>query len=100
MLYMIYGEDVPSSSGKRAAARPSHMARMQEMVDAGRVVLAGPLPTIDSPEPGPAGMAGSLIVAEFDSLEAAQAWIDADPYVTQGVFSRVTVRPFKQVLPA
>ena len=100
MLYMIFGEDAPNSSGKRAAARPSHMARMHEMVDAGRVVLAGPLPAIDSPEPGPAGMAGSLIVAEFESLEAAQAWIDADPYVTQGVFSRVTIRPFKQVLPA
>jgi uncharacterized protein len=64
------------------------------------VVVGGPLPNIDSPDPGPAGMAGSLIVAEFESLHAAQAWIEADPYVTQGVFARVTVRPFKQVVPA
>jgi uncharacterized protein YciI len=72
---------------------------VEEIIDAGRVVLAGPLPNIDSPDPGPAGMGGSLIVAEFESLEAAKAWIDADPYVTQGVFARVTVKPFKQVFP-
>jgi uncharacterized protein len=100
MLYMIYGEDVADSAQKRAAARPAHMERVQEIVDGGRMVLSGPLPNIDSPDPGPAGMGGSLIVAEFESLEAAQAWIAADPYVTQGVFARVTVKPFKQVFPA
>jgi uncharacterized protein len=100
MLYMIYGEDVPDSGPRRAAARPAHLLRAQALADAGKLVLAGPLPAIDSPDPGPAGIAGSLIVAEFASLEAAQAWIDADPYVTEGVFARVTVRPFRQVLPA
>ena len=100
MLYVIYGEDIPYSMEKRAAARPAHLKRVQEIIDAGRVVLAGPLPNIDSPDPGPAGMGGSLIVAEFESLEAAKAWIDADPYVTQGVFARVTVKPSKQVFPA
>ena len=100
MLYMIYGEDVPNSIEQRAAARPAHLARIQEMVDAGRVILAGPLPGIDSVDPGPAGMSGSLIVAEFDSLDAAKSWIDEDPYVTEGVFARVTVKPFKQVFPA
>ena len=100
MLYVIYGEDIPNSMEKRSAARPAHLKRVQEIIDAGRVVLAGPLPNIDSPDPGPAGMGGSLIVAEFESLDAAKAWIDADPYVTQGVFARVTVKPFKQVFPA
>jgi uncharacterized protein YciI len=96
---MIYGEDNAGSAAKRAAARPAHLERIQELVDSGRVILAGPLPSVDSPDPGPAGMAGSLIVAEFDSLEAARRWIDADPYVTEGVFAQVTVRPFKQVFP-
>jgi hypothetical protein len=95
----MYCEDVPDSLPLRAAARPAHLERVQALVDEGRLILAGPLPAVDSPDPGPAGMLGSLIVAEFDSLQAAQAWIDADPYVTQGVFARVTVRPFKQVLP-
>ena len=99
MLYVIYGEDIPNSMERRSAARPAHLKRVQEIIDAGRVVLAGPLPNIDSPDPGPAGMGGSLIVAEFESLEAAKAWIGADPYVTQGVFARVTVKPFKQVFP-
>jgi uncharacterized protein len=100
MLYAIIGEDVPDGQAKRAAARPAHLEHIQELVDAGRVILAGPFPAIDSPDPGPAGMTGSLIVAEFDSLAEAQAWINEDAYVTQGVFSKVTVRPFKQVLPA
>ena len=100
MLYVIFCEDVPNSGEKRVAARPAHLARVQEMIDAGRMVLAGPLPNIDSPDPGPAGMGGSLLVIEFESLEAAKAWIADDPYVTQGVFERVTVRPFKQVFPA
>ena len=100
MLYAIVGEDAPGSQAKRAAARPAHLARIQELADAGRIVLAGPFPAIDSPDPGPAGMTGSLIVGEFESLDTARAWIDADPYVTEGVFARVTVRPFRQVLPA
>lgn len=100
MLYAIIGEDVPDSLEKRAAARPAHLERVQRLVAEGRLVLAGPFPAIDSADPGPAGMTGSLIVGEFESLDAARAWIDADPYVTEGVFARVTVRPFKQVLPA
>lgn len=100
MFYMIYGEDIANSAERRAAARPAHLARAQELADAGRMLLAGPLPSIDSADPGPAGMSGSLIVAEFESLDAARSWIEADPYVTQGVFARVIVKPFKQVLPA
>lgn len=100
MLYAIIGEDVPDGQAKRAAARPAHMDHIKELVEAGRIILAGPFPGIDSPDPGPAGMVGSLIVAEFESLEAATAWIDADAYVTQGVFGKVTVRPFRQVYPA
>jgi uncharacterized protein YciI len=100
MLYMILGEDIPKSMERRMAARPAHLAHVQELIDTGRMILAGPLPNIDSPDPGPAGMGGSLLVAEFESLEAANAWINADSYVTQGVFARVTVRPFKQVHPA
>jgi uncharacterized protein len=100
VLYMIYGEDAPDSAQKRAAARPAHLQRAQALVDAGRLVIAGPLPAIDSPDPGPAGVRGSLIVAEFESLAEAKAWIDVDPYVTQAVFARVTVHPFKRVLPA
>jgi uncharacterized protein YciI len=99
MLYAMWGEDVPDSAEKRAAARPAHLERIRVLLDAGRIVLAGPLPAIDSPDPGPAGMSGSLIVAEFDSLDAARSWIEADPYVTHGVFARVTVKPFKQVFP-
>lgn len=100
MLYMIYGEDVPDSAQARAAARPVHLERIRALADEGRAVLAGPLPAIDSPDPGPAGMHGSLMVLEFESLDAAKAWIAADPYVTQGVFARVTVKPFKTVFPA
>ena len=100
MLYAIIGEDVPDGQAKRAAARPAHMDHIKELVEAGRIILAGPFPGIDSPDPGPAGMVGSLIVAEFESLEAARAWIDADAYVTEGVFASVTVRPFKKVYPA
>jgi len=99
MLYAIIAEDVPDSLPKRAAARPAHLVRIQALVAAGRIILAGPFPAIDAAEPGPAGMSGSLIVAEFDSLEAATDWINADPYVTDGVFARVTVKPFVQVLP-
>lgn len=100
MLYAINGEDVPDSLGKRMTVRPEHLKRIQALQDEGRLVLAGPYPAIDSQDPGPAGFSGSLIVAEFESLEAAQAWANADPYVSAGVYQKVTVKPFKKVLPA
>ncbi|WP_374402409.1 YciI family protein [Niveibacterium sp.] len=99
MLYALTGEDTPNSLDKRLAARPVHLARLQALADAGRLLLAGPMPAIDSPDPGPAGFVGSLIVAEFASQTEAEAWMAADPYVTEGVFARTTVRPFKRVLP-
>ena len=99
MLYAIVGEDVSNSLEQRLAARPAHLARLLELDAAGRMALGGPFPAIDSPDPGPTGFSGSLIVAEFDSLAAAKAWADADPYVAAGVYARVTVRPFKQVFP-
>lgn len=99
MLYVISGTDVPDSLERRRAARPAHLARLTVLRDAGRLVLAGPHPAIDSPDPGAAGFSGSLIVAEFTSLEEAQAWADADPYCSAGVYASVSVKPFKQVLP-
>ncbi|MDK9725191.1 MAG: YciI family protein [Sterolibacteriaceae bacterium MAG5] len=99
MLYAIIGEDVPGSLEKRLAARPDHLARLEQLQAEGRMILAGPCPAIDSPDPGPAGFSGSVIVAEFESLAAAQAWADADPYVAAGVYARVAVKPFKQVFP-
>ncbi|SDH08890.1 YciI family protein [Propionivibrio dicarboxylicus] len=100
MFYMIIGEDRPGSLDARLAARPAHIERLQALVAEGRMLLAGPCPAIDALDPGPAGFTGSLIVAEFPSLEAAQRWADADPYVAAGVYERVTVKPFKKVLPA
>lgn len=99
MLYMILGQDVADSLERRLAVRSEHLARIEALRDAGRLQLAGPLPAVDSPDPGPAGFTGSLIVAEFPSLAEAQAWADADPYVSAGVFSEIQVRPFKHVLP-
>lgn len=99
LYYAIVGEDVADSLERRLAARPAHLARLEALKQAGRLLLAGPFPAIDSADPGPAGFSGSLIVAAFDSLEAAQTWADADPYVAAGVYARVTVRPFKRVLP-
>jgi uncharacterized protein YciI len=99
MLYAIIGEDVPNSLDLRLAARPAHLARLNQLQLEGRLLLAGPFPFIDSPDPGPAGFSGSLIVAEFSSLEDARTWADADPFSTKGVFSRVTVRPFRKTLP-
>ena len=99
MLYTIVGEDRPDSLSPRLAARPEHLARLEKLQAEGRLVLAGPFPAIDSPDPGPAGFSGSLIVAEFESLDAAQTWADADPYVAAGVYARVTVKPFKRVFP-
>lgn len=100
MLYVIVGEDRAGSLEQRLAARPEHLARLQALQAEGRLVLAGPCPAIDSPDPGPAGFSGSVIVAEFASLAAAQAWADADPYIAAGVYERVSVKPFKKVLPA
>jgi hypothetical protein len=100
MLYVIIGEDRAGTLDQRLAVRPDHVARLQALQAEGRLILAGPCPAIDSPEPGPAGFSGSVIVAEFASLEAAKAWADADPYVSAGVYERVTIKPFKKVLPA
>ncbi len=99
MLYMIHGTDSADSLQPRLAARPAHVARLKQLQDQGRLLLAGPLPAVDSNDPGPAGFSGSLIVAEFDSLTAARAWADADPYVAGGVYTRVEVKPFRKVLP-
>ena len=100
MLYVIIGEDVAGSLENRMAARPAHLERLQALQAEGRLILAGPCPAIDSPDPGPAGFSGSVIIAEFASLTAAQGWADADPYVAAGVYARVTVKPFKKALPA
>lgn len=99
MLYAIVATDVANSLEKRLTARPAHLDRLNAMKAEGRIVLAGPMPAVDSIDPGTAGFTGSLIVAEFESLKDAQAWADADPYVTAGVYAGVVVKPFKQVLP-
>ena len=99
MWYAITGTDRKGSLEARLAARPQHVARLEELRDAGRLKIAGPFPAIDSADPGPAGFTGSLIVAEFPSLAEARAWADADPYLAAGVYSGVDVRPFKLVLP-
>ena len=100
MLYAIVGQDVPDSLNLRLATRPAHLDRLHALQQAGRLLLAGPFPAIDSNDPGGAGFSGSLIVAEFDTLTDAQAWADADPYVAAGVYAGVSVKPFKKVLPA
>lgn len=100
MLYAIVGEDVPGTLAQRMEARPAHVGRLTQLQSAGRLVLAGPFPAIDSIDPGPAGFTGSLIVAEFPSLTDAETWAAADPYVAAGVYAAVTVRPFKQAFPA
>ncbi|HEX8589872.1 YciI family protein [Pseudomonas sp.] len=99
MLYAIVATDVANSLEKRLAARPAHLERLNAMKAEGRIVLAGPMPAVDSIDPGMAGFTGSLIVAEFESLAEAKAWADADPYVAAGVYADVVVKPFKQVLP-
>lgn len=98
MLYAIISTDVENSLEKRLATRPAHLARLAILKQQGKLVLAGPLPAIDSEDPGDAGFTGSLIVAEFASLEAAQAWAEADPYQAAGVYAKVIVKPFKRVL--
>lgn len=100
MLYMIVGTDVENSLPKRASARPEHIDRLRSLQNQGRLALSGPNPAIDSSDPGEAGFSGSLIVAEFDSLQDAKDWADHDPYVAAGVYSSVVVKPFKKFLPA
>ena len=99
MLYAIISEDVAHSLEKRITARPAHLQRLQDLQDNGRLLLAGPHPAIDSDHPGEAGFTGSLVVAEFDSLEDARQWADTDPYIVAGVYAKVTVKPFKKVFP-
>ncbi len=99
MLYAIISQDIENSLEKRLAARPAHVERLQKLKQQGRLVLAGPHPSIDSEDPGAAGFTGSLVVAEFDSLNDAQSWADNDPYIDAGVYESVNVKPFKKVLP-
>lgn len=99
MWYAIEGHDGPDVLAQRLAARPEHLARLTALRDEGRLLLAGPCPAIDAEDPGPAGFSGSIVIAEFGSLEDARAWADADPYVAAGVYARVDVRPFRKVLP-
>lgn len=99
MFYAIISEDIPNSLELRKQARPAHLARLQALSDAGKLLLAGPHPAIDTNDPGEAGFTGSLVVAEFTSLQEAQAWADTDPYVSAGVYAQVKVKPFKRVFP-
>jgi len=99
MWYVVFSRDVEDSLEKRLPVRPAHLARIEKLRDEGRLLVAGPFPAIDSEDPGPAGFTGSLVVADFESLEDATAWADADPYVAAGVYREVTVLPFRKVLP-
>jgi len=100
MFYVIYSEDVENSLSLRLSVREQHIARLKDLQTQGRLLLAGPCPAIDSEDPGEAGFTGSLIVAEFDNLAVAQSWADEDPYISAGVYKKVTVKPYKKVLPA
>jgi uncharacterized protein YciI len=99
MWYAIISEDIENSLEKRASARPAHLDRLHQLRDDSRLLIAGPHPVIDSEDPGAAGFSGSLVVAEFDSLESAKSWAAEDPYMAAGVYAKVTVKPFKKVLP-
>lgn len=99
MWYSIVAEDYPGTLDARLAARPGHLARLVALKDAGKLLVAGPNPAIDSHDPGPAGFTGSLVIAEFDSLADAQVWADTDPYIAAGVYAKVSVKPYKKVLP-
>ena len=99
MWYAIEGYDAPQSLERRMQARPAHLARLVVLKDAGRLLLAGPCPAIDAEDPGPAGFSGSIVIAEFDSLQEARTWADADPYLEAGAYARVEVRPFRKALP-
>ncbi|TVS19256.1 MAG: YciI family protein [Gammaproteobacteria bacterium] len=99
MLYALIARDAPDSLQRRRAVRELHLARVQQLVDQARLIVAGPHPAIDAEDPGEAGFTGSLIIAEFESGEAARDWIEADPYVTEGVFESIEIKPFRQVMP-
>ena len=99
MFYVIYSEDVENSLEKRKIARPDHLARLEELKREGRLLLAGPTPAIDANDPGPAGFTGSVVIAEFNSLDDARTWANDDPYIKAGVYKQVQVKPFKKVLP-
>ena len=99
MWYVIMGHDAPGSLARRMETRPAHVARLRELCDAARLLVAGPCPAIDAADPGPAGYTGSVVIADFGSLDEARAWADADPYLAAGVYERVDVRPFLPVLP-
>lgn len=99
MYYSIVGTDVDNSLDARMAARPAHVERLKQLLSEGRLLVAGPNPAIDSSDPGEAGFTGSIIIAEFDSLQAAQAWADTDPYLETGVYANVVVKPYNKVLP-
>lgn len=99
MLYLIFSQDVENSLELRKKARPAHIERLEKLNHLGRLIIAGPCPAIDCEDPGEAGFTGSMVVAEFDSLEQAQEWADNDPYLAAGVYASVTVKPYKKVLP-
>lgn len=99
MLYVIVSDDVTNSMPLRAKARPQHIARLEKLRDQGKLIIAGPCPAIDAPDSGPNGFTGSVVIAEFNDIEEAKQWADSDPYVEAGVYSSVTVKPFKRVLP-
>ncbi len=99
MLYVIVSNDVTNSMPLRAKARPQHIARLEKLRDQGKLIIAGPCPAIDAPDSGPNGFTGSVVIAEFNDIEEAKQWADSDPYVEAGVYSSVTVKPFKRVLP-
>jgi len=99
MLYAVISEDVENSLEKRLAARPAHLERLEILKQEGRLFVAGPFPALDTETPGEAGFTGSLVIAKFDSLDAAQKWADKDPYIDAGVYANVTVKPYKKVLP-
>ncbi|MBP0048473.1 YciI family protein [Marinobacterium sp. AK62] len=99
MYYAIMAEDRPGTLEQRLETRPEHLARLEALKEQGRLLVAGPHPAIDSEDPGPAGFTGSLVIAEFASLDEAKAWADADPYINAGVYQKVTVKPYKKVLP-
>ncbi len=99
LFYAIISQDIPNSLPLRKEARPAHVARLVALKEEGRLLIAGPHPAIDAADPGEAGFTGSLVVAEFESLDAAQAWADADPYIEAGVYEKVTIKPFNKVLP-
>ncbi|MDG1733007.1 MAG: YciI family protein [Thalassotalea sp.] len=99
MLYVIYSEDIENSLELRLSVREQHIARLKDMQAQGRLIVGGPCPAIDSEDPGSAGFSGSLLILEFDSLQDAKTWADADPYVAAGVYKTVTVKPYKKVFP-